>query len=143
MMKTIFAILARWFNLTIKTGSMRVSNNHANINMSKKNNITVNGNTFTGRNLTISNGKVIIDGVEQKCTNFGTVINVTINAPVDNIDMAGDLTVNGDVRTVNVSCGDATISGNVSGNVDVDVGDVKCGHVGGSVKVDVGDITHK
>lgn len=79
------------------------------------NNITINGESFVcnGKNIVSINGKIIVDGEVIK---EGLSGNVTIH-------------FNGDLA--NLTCADAVINGNVSG--DVNAADVKCGNVGGDI----------
>lgn len=94
--------------------------------------ININGKTFTGNNITVTNGKVIIDGKEA--TDHGSGANITVE-------------VHGDLQKLN--CTTAIIHGNVNGDVDantvnckdvtgdVDANTVNCGNVGGDVEANV------
>ena len=101
----------------------------------------VNGDKFVGRNVTIINGKVTIDGVVQG--NYtDQVINVTIEGDVGSIrNDSGDVTAH-DVGSIKVGSGDVNCK-NVGGNVMTGSGDVECGDVKGKVQTGSGDIRRK
>ena len=85
--------------------------NSFNFQTGSTNKITVNGKTYSGKNVIINRNKVIIDGKET-------------NQPIDEIK---EITIIGDVHNLNCQC--VTINGNVSGQIDsqkVEItGDVK------------------
>lgn len=98
--------------------------------------------SYTGNNISIINGEVIVDGV--KVDDFGNTnnsINITVNGHVDKIENeVGDIEVHGDSGTIDLDTGDISIDGDVSGSIYLDVGDIDCGNVSGNIKVDTGDI---
>ena len=103
-------------------------------------NITVNGRTIncSGSNITISNGKVIVDGKLVQGDMSGD-INVEIHGNVENIQCGGSVTVHGNVS----GCIDCGTTCNVDGyvNGDIDAGNsVNCGDVAGDV--DAGNAVH-
>lgn len=94
-----------------------------NISM-KSGNMTINGKTYSGNNIIISNGKVIVDGAEQsEVLEHNIVVNVT--GDVQSLETtSGDVqceSVSGDVKTVS---GDVNVRGNVAGNVKTVSGDI-------------------
>jgi hypothetical protein len=94
--------------------------------------VTINGNTYTGNNVTISqNGVVIIDGKRQDDTVSG-VVEVRVEGTLQNLETQASCTVNGTVL------GNLDASGSVScGEVGGDVragGSVRCGNVAGNLK---------
>ena len=93
--------------------------------VSSKGSITINGQTFSGNNVSVVNGKVIIDGKEQELAGDEKVLNITIN---------------GNCGDVELSQGDITVNGNVNGKVYNDQGSIKCGDVGGNVTNNQGSI---
>jgi hypothetical protein len=114
-----------------------------NIFRGNNSNATVNidGHSYSGQTVSITNGKVVIDGVVQEQSLIGP-ISIVVNGSVDRIDSAsGDVTVMegcGDVKTMS---GDVTCRGNVTGRIETMSGDVHVtGHIGGSVETMSGDI---
>jgi hypothetical protein len=96
--------------------------------------ITVNGQTFTvsGRDVSIVNGKVIVDGNE--ITGIGDQKEVVIKweGPVANLRAdRGSIEVTGNVEG-NVKAGGSVTCGDVNGEVDAG-GSVNCGNVGKDV----------
>ena len=107
----------------------------------KNGNFSINGSTFSGRNIKIENGEVIVDGVKQDLE-LNREINVVVNGDCDRIENAnGDVTAQ-NVRSITTGNGDVRC-GDVSGSVSTGTGDVNCGNVGGSINSGVGDIYHK
>lgn len=104
--------------------------------------VSVNGEDFTGHQVTINNGKVFVDGVEKN-SNLDGQINVTINGSVEGIEIEnGSVTVSGDAHHVKTMSGDVRCS-NVLGNVNTMSGDVICETVGGNASTMSGNIIKK
>lgn len=104
--------------------------------------ISVNGVTYSGgRSVTITNGRVVVDG--KDLTPDAKDIRIEVSGNVENItaDACNSITVNGSVGEVSTQSGDVKC-GDVVGSVSVMSGDVRCGSVGGSVKTMSGDIKH-
>lgn len=124
-----------------KTDKHSITSNLSQVNMSGNGNIVINGKSYSGKNLTIKNNKVFIDGVEQESSSIQ--LNITINGDVNSMDITGDTVVNGNVTKINVGVGDVKCN-DVAGDVIVDVGDVNVsGNISGKVKVSVGDIKYR
>ena len=101
--------------------------------------ITINGQTIncSGSNITISNGKVIVDGKTIQ-GNMSGDIHVEIYGDVENIQCGGSVTVHGNAGSVDCG-GTCTVEGDVHG--DIDAGNsVNCGNVTGNV--DAGNSVH-
>lgn len=101
----------------------------------------INGKSFFGQNISITQNSITIDGV--------TSIEVTPNIKVevlgscDSIESAsGDVVVHGAAQKIKTMSGDVTCE-NVFGPVSTMSGDVKCGDVSGSVSTMSGDIKNK
>jgi hypothetical protein len=105
------------------------------INGNRVNNIKSNGN------ISIINGKVIVDGQTLELDD-SPVFNITIEGNVDKIDGEfASVEVTGDAGTVSTMSGDVTVKGGVNGSVSTMSGDVNAkGGVGGSVSTMSGDI---
>jgi hypothetical protein len=106
------------------------------------NTVIVNGVTITGgRNITIRNGKVIVDG--KDVTPDAKEINVSVNGNVERleVDACQKITVTGDAGSVKTQSGDVDVTGNIAGAVQTMSGDVDCGgSISGSVSTMSGDI---
>jgi hypothetical protein len=89
--------------------------------------ITVNGKQYKGQSVIVRNGELIIDGVS--------------------VDKVGDpkieVHIHGNCEKVTLETGDIKVTGNVSGNVTTQVGDITCGDVGGNASSENGDIKCK
>jgi hypothetical protein len=130
-------------SMNIVQRSVNKMNNVVIGSFSGGNGMTINGKTYNGNNITISDGVVIVDGVVQDGDHIGYNIQVTVNGNVGEIETgSGDITVNGEVSDVSTSSGDVKC-GNVAGNVQTSSGDVTCGTVGGKIKTSSGDVNHR
>jgi hypothetical protein len=105
--------------------------------------ITVNGVTFSGNNISISKGKVIIDGNDVTPDAKNIDIKIDGNISELKVDACDSLVVNGNCGSVATMSGDVDIDGDVTGNISTMSGDVKCGTVGGSISTMSGDIKNK
>lgn len=105
--------------------------------------VRVGGRNYVGRNITISGGSVVIDGVVHGHLEVDNhVIKVEVYGDVEELStVSGDIVVHGDVsgNVENVS-GDVHCK-NVGRNVETTSGDVKCHDVQGEVSTTSGDIT--
>lgn len=85
--------------------------------------VTIDGKTFSGRSISISGNKVIIDGVEQGGELVGN-ITVTVNGGCNSVKtQSGDVNVQGDVTTVSTMSGDVTAK-SVTSSISTMSGDV-------------------
>ncbi|MDZ5602546.1 hypothetical protein SJI00_07150 [Pseudomonas sp. RP23018S] len=101
--------------------------------------VTIDGRTFTGRNISINGDKVVVDGVEQAGSLVGPV-SVTVNGNAESVENgSGTVTVTGSAGQIETMSGDV-YCGAVSGDVETMSGDVTCGPVTGKVKTTTGDI---
>jgi len=102
--------------------------------------VTIDGRTFSGRSISITGDKVIVDGVEQLGTLVGP-ISVVVNGNADSIETtSGKVQVEGSAGRVKTMSGDVRC-GDVQGDVGTMSGNVTCGAIAGSVKTMSGDIT--
>lgn len=104
--------------------------------------VTINGKTYIGNNIIVSNGKIMID--EKNVTSDDKVINITVNGNIDSlkVDTCNKLEIIGNVTNVNTVSGDVDINGDVNGSIQTVSGDIKCKNVGGSINTLSGDINH-
>ncbi len=118
----------------------------------------INGVTYEGNSISITNGRVFVDGKEV--TPDGKTITIEVQGNIEflkadacyMIAVTGECgkveTASGDVKCGNVKSYVKTLSGDVEcGDVGDDVetmsGDVECGTVAGNVKTFSGDIKYK
>ena len=105
--------------------------------------ISINGVNYSGNNIVISNGKVVING--KDVTPDSKEINIKVEGNIDKsvVDSCNKVEVTGDISDIKTQSGDINISGNVNGSVSTMSGDIDCGNVGGSIKTMSGDIKHR
>lgn len=105
--------------------------------------ISINGNTYSGNSIVVTNGKVIING--KDVTPDSKEINIKVDGNIDElkVDVCNKVEITGDVSNVKTQSGDVEISGNVTGSIQTMSGDVDCGTVGGSISTMSGDVKHR
>ncbi|WP_084659725.1 hypothetical protein [Vibrio sonorensis] len=107
------------------------------------NKISINGTTHitSGRSITVSNGKVIIDG--KDVTPETKEISILIEGDVESLqaDACDVIDVKGNVGKIITQSGDVRC-GEVGRSVTTMSGDVFCGGVSGGVTTMSGDISH-
>ena len=102
--------------------------------------VVINGKRYQGRNVTIINNVVTIDGVTHGGELTGD-INVVVNGDVDSIENeSGSITAQ-NVGSITTQSGDVRC-GDVFGSIQTMSGDVTCKSVKGSVKTMSGDIRY-
>ena len=92
-------------------------------------NITINGVSYSGNNITMRGGKVIIDGVVQDQTVAGVVEVRVSGGTLASLDCDGSVTCN-DVKG-NVNAGGSVKSATIYGNANAG-GSIKCKDIGGN-----------
>lgn len=105
--------------------------------------IVINNNSYSGNNIVIKNGRVIVDG--KDVTPEGKEINIVVEGNIEklSVDACDKLSVNGNVGSIETKSGDVDVTGNVNGNIQTMSGDVDCGDITGSIKTMSGDIKHR
>lgn len=104
------------------------------------NSISVNGKSFSGRNVTIINGKVIVDGKTVDMPDAKEII-VNIEGDLGSLQLdAGTVNVTGHAGDVHVGQGTAKVEMDVKGEVRVDQGKLECNDIFADVRVDMGNI---
>ena len=98
---------------------------------------------FTGRQIIVNRGRVIIDG--KDVTPDEKVIHITISGDVNElkVDVCESITVEGNVESLKTISGDVKVKGDVKGDIKTTSGDVDCGNVGGSISTTSGDVKNK
>lgn len=106
------------------------------------NNSSVIVSVHDGHNVSIVNGRVIIDGndVTPQMKN----ISISVEGSVDTltVDACNYVKVSNTVNKLTTTSGDVTC-GDVTGDVQTTSGDIECGDVNGQVKTTSGDVTAK
>jgi len=116
----------------------RIKNFMAKITITTENTSVV----YNGNSITITNGKVIIDGNDVTPQLKNISISVEGNIDVLKVDACNYVRVSNTVNSLTTTSGDVTC-GNVTGNVQTTSGDIECGNVGGSVETVSGDVDAK
>ena len=101
--------------------------------------ITINGKNIFGKNINISNGKVIIDGVDMTPDSKEITINVMGNIDTLDVDYAKEIKVNGDINKASTGSGDITCV-NITGGARTGSGDIECETLNGDVQTGSGDV---
>ena len=96
---------------------------------------------YSGKSISIVNGKVFIDG--KDVTPDTKEIYIAVEGDIDEltVDHCNNLHIVGNVNKASSSSGNINVTGNVSESVQTSSGDVDCINVGGSVRTSSGDVT--
>lgn len=108
------------------------------------NTVVINGVIIQGgRNVSIVNGKITVDG--KDVTPDAKEISIVVNGAVERLDVDACRTVSvtGDVGNVKTMSGDVDVSGDVKGSVQTMSGSVSCGNIAGGASSISGNITHR
>ena len=109
--------------------------------------ITINGVTISGvsgKNITIQNNKVIVDG--KDITPDTKEIHIEVHGNIDRleVDACQKVSVTGNVGNVETLSGDVEVNGEIQGSVQTMSGSVDCaGAIKGSVSTMSGNIKHR
>lgn len=104
--------------------------------------VSINGRTYQGNNVSMSNGRIIIDGRDvTEDTKDDRQITISIDGNIESLSVGhcDKVTVNGECGSVSTTSGDVNC-GSVKGSVKTVSGDVDCKDVGGSVETLSGDV---
>jgi hypothetical protein len=101
--------------------------------------ITINGKNIFGKNINISNGKVIINGVDMTPDSKEITINVMGDIDTLDVDYAKEIKVNGNINKANTGSADITCV-NITGGARTGSGDVECETINGDVQTGSGDV---
>jgi len=104
--------------------------------------ITINGTTFSGKNITIDDNSVIVDGVVTQDISNEKDILIMIDGNVESVKTISGYIKAENVGKVKTTSGDIKCK-NVSGNVSTVSGDISCLSVGKTTKTVSGDIYYK
>jgi len=100
-----------------------------------------NGKVVSGRNISITNGKITVDGKRIDVDENDKVINISVQGDVEsiNVDACEKVEITGNAKTVKTTSGDVLCQ-DVQGNVTTTSGDIDCNDVAGSVNTVSGDV---
>ena len=101
--------------------------------------ITINNNYHKGKNISIINGKVFIDGKDVTPDAKEITISVEGNIDILEVDHANTISMKGDVNKARTGSGDINC-GNVTGGAQTGSGDIDCGVINGDVQTGSGDV---
>lgn len=102
--------------------------------------ITINNSTFSGKNVSIINGVITIDGNVQTMPDEKIItISVVGNLESLSVGSCKELVVTGDAHRVDTQSGSVKC-GNVTGNIKTLSGSVTCGNVTGDVETMSGSV---
>lgn len=107
------------------------------------NQVIINGKNYSGgKSISISNNKVVIDGVDVTFDKNEKKIDIKIEGNVDDlhVNMCNQINIKGDVNSVDTTSGDIEIIGNVKETVKTTSGNIECNDVGGSVDTTSGNV---
>lgn len=114
--------------------------NLLDLSLPEETKVTINGNTYTGKDFTITNETITIDGQIIADSKIHK-IDIHVFGEMGLMDLkAGSVTIHGNAEEVktmsrSVTCGD------VSGNVKTMSGNVKCKNIAGNAKTMSGNIS--
>lgn len=102
--------------------------------------VVIDGRVFRGKNISIDNGKVTVDGKEQEGSLVGHIA-IEVNGDVEKIETeSGEVTVIGNAGSINTMSGDVTC-GDVAGDIKTMSGDIRSAAIAGSVETMSGNIS--
>lgn len=103
--------------------------------------VTINGVSYVGNSISISDDKVVIDGVVQAALQTDRIVNVALNGDVENLKLtSGSVKVAGNAGSVSTTSGDITCM-DVGGSVSTVSGNVTARNISGKVSTVSGDIS--
>lgn len=97
-----------------------------------------------GGSVVVSNGRVVVNGVEIR--NLKDVAEKEVHIVVDGdvssleVDCCETVEIHGNAGRVDTQSGDVRVSGDVSGNIDTMSGNVECGNVRGGIDTMSGNV---
>jgi hypothetical protein len=122
------------FNSNKCSGNMQIS--------SVNGKTTINGKTYSGSNISVRNGRVIVDGKEVDKIAVGQDVRVSVSGSVDSISLENGTIECVSAKDIQTTNGDIKIAGSVDGDVTCKNGNISCGNVSGSVTNKNGNIKH-
>jgi hypothetical protein len=109
--------------------------------------ININGMSFTGSKVQITNNKIYIDGklLDESHLEDAKVFNIIVDGPLSKLDVenAESIEIKGDVGSVKTTNGNVQVSGSVNGDVKTVNGNVNAINIDGKVSTVNGNINEK
>ena len=106
-------------------------------------NIQINGKSYSGNNVSMKNGKVFVDGVEQDGETTGN-IEITVEGSCGDITTDyGNITIGCDAKSVESKNGNIRVSGAIEGNAETKNGNIKAGSILGDATTKNGNVSGK
>lgn len=104
--------------------------------------VHINGKSYPGNNVTMTNGKVFIDGKEIIGEETENEILFKIQGNLESLEIeSGSVEVSGDVGTLKITSGNVKVTGDVKGSVDLTSGNINVGgKIEGNASVSCGNI---
>lgn len=135
-----FQLLSKWDE--IREPKDNSGNETDSTKINNMANITINGKNYSGNNVVVINGEVIIDGNEV--TPDSKEISIQISGDINDlkVDSCRHLFMVGNVKNIKTVSGDVNVTGNVSGNISTTSGDVNCNNVDGEISTISGDVNY-
>jgi len=101
--------------------------------------IVINGNSYTGNNISVVNGKVVVDGLDV--TPEQKQITISVDGDVDelSVDSCNKVTISGSCAKVRTTSGSVDC-GIVHGDVNSTSGSIECKNVQGDVTTTSGRV---
>jgi hypothetical protein len=106
--------------------------------------ININGMSFSGSNISISNNKIYVDGkrVDEQFEDQKT-FNIVVDGDLSKleVDNAESIEIKGDAGSVKTTNGNVEVSGSISGDVKTVNGNVRSINIEGKVSTVNGNIS--
>ena len=109
--------------------------------------ININGMSFSGNNIQITNNKIYVDGKLLDGTQLedAKIFNIVVDGPLSKLDVdnAESIEIKGDAGTVKTTNGNVKVSGSINGDVKTVNGNVSAINIEGKVSTVNGNINEK
>lgn len=106
-------------------------------------NIQINGVSYSGTNVSMINGKVIVDGVEQTGEMTGNIEIVVEGSCGDITTEFGNISVGSNAKSVESKNGNISVGGTIEGNAETKNGNIKANSILGEANTKNGNIRGK
>lgn len=100
----------------------------------------INGESFSGKSISIENGVVKVDGEVKATTGAEDSVRVEINGDCDRVELVAGTVWCRSAGSVSTASGDVTVNGDIKGNAITMSGDITARSVLGQANSMSGDI---